>query len=184
MLFFKFFGIFVIILQWNDLCTISTNRIMKNWIIKTLLTAVSVVFIAWLLPGITVEAGFISAIFVAIVLSLLNSTLKPILVVLTLPATILSLGLFMWVINAFIVMMADWWLGGFMVNNFWWALLFSALLSVVTSFLNKTFLPQQKTDNFTFTNKRTVIDNNVQVSQKGEKITIENGKKTIIIDKN
>jgi len=156
---------------------------MKNWIIKTLLTAIAVVFIAWMLPGITVQAGFASAIFVAIVLGLLNSTLKPVLVVLTLPATILTLGLFMWVINAFIVMMAGWWLDGFIVEGFLWALIFSGLLSIVNSFLYKTFLPEHKEKVFMQANRNISINDDIQITQKGKKVTVENGKKTIIIEK-
>ena len=156
---------------------------MKNWIIKTLLTSIAVVFLAWLLPGITVQEGFASAIIVAIVLGVLNSSLKPILVVLTLPATILTLGLFMWVINAFMVMIASWLLDGFHVNNFIWALLFSALLSMVTSFLNKTFLPAEQKEVFIKGNRKISFDDDVHITQTGKKVTVEDGKKTIIIEK-
>jgi putative membrane protein len=84
------------------------------------------------LPGITVE-NFWVALIVAALLALLNVTLKPILVVLTIPVTILTLGLFLLVINALIILLADALISGFMVSNFWWALAFSLILSIVTS---------------------------------------------------
>ncbi|OBX25661.1 putative membrane protein [Gelidibacter algens] len=105
-----------------------------NLIIRLLLTAIAVVVLAKFLPGVEV-AGFTSAIIVAIVLAVLNAILKPILVILTLPITILTLGLFLLVINACIILLADEFLGGFEVNGFWIALLFSLLLSFLQSLL-------------------------------------------------
>ncbi|MBA6152282.1 phage holin family protein [Gelidibacter maritimus] len=105
-----------------------------NLIIRVLLTAVAVVVLAKVLPGVAV-AGFTSAIILAISLGFLNAILKPILVILTLPITILTLGLFLLVINACIVLLADEFMGGFEVNGFWTALLFSVLLSFLQSVL-------------------------------------------------
>ena len=110
---------------------------MINWISKVLLSALAVFFLSWLLPGVDINESYQNAFLVALVLSLLNAFLKPVLVILTLPATILSLGLFMLVINAGIILLADKMLDGFEVNNFWWALLFSSLLSIVNSILNR-----------------------------------------------
>lgn len=105
-----------------------------NLIIRILLTAVAVILLAKLLPGVEV-AGFTGAIIVAIVLALLNAILKPILIILTLPITILTLGLFLLVINAGIIMLAGQFLDGFAVSGFWTALLFSLLLSLLQSIL-------------------------------------------------
>ncbi|WP_027125724.1 phage holin family protein [Gelidibacter mesophilus] len=105
-----------------------------NLIIRLLLTAVTVVVLAKFLPGVEV-AGFTSAIILAIVLGLLNAILKPILVIMTLPITILTLGLFLLVINACIILLADEFMGGFAVSGFWIALLFSLLLSFLESVL-------------------------------------------------
>ena len=116
---------------------------MTKWITKTLLSALAVFFISWLLPGVTIQESYLYAIIVALVISVLNTFVKPILVVLTLPATILSLGLFMWVINAGIIMLADYFLEGFEVTSFWWALLFSLLLSLLQSLLH-SFLKKDK----------------------------------------
>lgn len=101
-------------------------------IIKILLTAVAVVLLAKLLPGIAVE-GYTTAIIVAIVLGLLNLIVRPILIFLTLPATIITLGLFLFVINACIILLADNLISGFEVSSFWTALLFSILLTVLQS---------------------------------------------------
>ena len=158
---------------------------MTKWITKTLLSALAVFFISWLLPGVTIQESYLYAIIVAIVISVLNTFVKPILVVLTLPATILSLGLFMWVINAGIIMLADYFLEGFVVTSFWWALLFSALLSIINSFLNKTFIPEEAKNKSSFTgNRRINVENEgTTTTVKGKKIKVENGKKTIIIEK-
>lgn len=157
---------------------------MKNWLIKTLLTALVVFFIAWFLPGISIEESYLYAILVAVVIGFLNSFLKPILVVLTLPATILTLGLFMWVINAFIILVAGYFLDGFTVGGFWWALLFSALLSMISSYLHKTFLPEQAPNKeFSFTRKKQISNESVHTTVTGHKVSNDGGKKTIIIEK-
>lgn len=101
-------------------------------ILRILLSALAVVVLANILPGVGVDT-FLTAIIVAVVLSLLNFIVKPILVVLTLPVTILTLGLFLLIINAVIILLADQLIGGFQVTNIWWALLFSLLLSVLQS---------------------------------------------------
>lgn len=162
---------------------------MTKWISKTLLSAAAVFFVSWLLPGVTMQESYSYAILVALALSVLNTFVKPILVVLTLPATILSLGLFMLVINAGIILLADWWLDGFTVDSFWWALLFSAMLSVINSFLNKLFFQDERVQtNRRFfvgnmNNRRFQQDNEVTTTTvKGEKMKVEDGKKTIIIE--
>lgn len=107
-----------------------------NYLFKILLTAIAVLIIAYILPGVEVE-NYTTAIWVAFVVGLLFSILKPILIVLTLPATILTLGLFLFVINAAMILLADRWIDGFSVAGFWTALLFSILLSFFESFLHK-----------------------------------------------
>src|SRR5690606_16966842 len=99
------------------------------FIIQLLLSAVVVLLISWLLPGVHV-AGYGTAVIAALVIGLLQLIVKPILVILTLPVTILTLGLFLLVINAFLVLLADAIVPGFTVDNFWWAILFSILLSL------------------------------------------------------
>lgn len=101
-------------------------------ILRMLLTAVAVVILAKILPGIHVQ-DYVSAIFLAIVLGFLRVTLKPVLVLFTLPVTVLTFGLFLLVINALIIMLAGYFVDGFIVDGFWWALLFSLLLSFLQS---------------------------------------------------
>lgn len=111
-------------------------------ILRMLLTAVAVMIIAKFLPGVEVT-DFVNAMFVAIVLGFLRITVQPLLVLLTLPATILTLGLFLLVINAVIIMLAGYFVDGFTVNGFWVALLFSILLSLFQSILY-SFLRENK----------------------------------------
>jgi putative membrane protein len=106
---------------------------MKTFL-KLLLTAVAVIVLAYILPGVSV-AGYFSAVIVAIVIALLNMIVRPLLIFFTLPATLVTFGLFIFVINAVIIMLADNLVDGFAVDNFWYALLFSILLSVFRSFL-------------------------------------------------
>ena len=107
-----------------------------NYIFKVLLTAVAVLLIAYFLPGVEFD-DYGTAIWVAFIVGLLFSILKPILVILTLPVTILTLGLFLFVINAAMILLANSWIDGFSVSGFWTALLFSILLSFVESILHK-----------------------------------------------
>lgn len=106
-----------------------------NFILRLLLTALAVVIIAKFLPGVRLADGFTSAIILAVVLAVLDTFIKPILVVLTLPITLVTLGLFLLVINAIIVLLASEFLSGFSVSGFWTALLFSLLLSFLQSIL-------------------------------------------------
>jgi putative membrane protein len=99
---------------------------MKTFI-KILLTAIAVLVIGELLPSVEVT-NVVTAIWVAAVLSLLNTFIKPLLIFFTLPATIFTLGLFVFVINAVIILMASSLVGGFYVSGFFSALLFSLLL--------------------------------------------------------
>ena len=114
-----------------------------NLLFKILLTAIAVVVLAYFLPGISV-ANFTTAIIVAAVLAFLNAILKPILIILTLPITIVTFGLFLLVINACIIMLADKFINGFSVSSFWTALLFSILLSILQSILHSGLKEDKK----------------------------------------
>ena len=105
-----------------------------RFIIRLLITAVVVVLLAQFLPGVAV-ASFGTAVIVAIVLALLNLIVKPILVLFTLPVTVITFGLFLLVINAVIILLVDAFISGFNVDGFWVALIFSLLLSIVQSIL-------------------------------------------------
>ena len=106
-----------------------------NLIIRLLLSALAVIILAKFLPGVQLADGFTSAIILAIVLAILDAFIKPILIILTLPITIMTLGLFLLVINAAIILLAAEFMGGFSVSGFWTALLFSLLLSFLQSIL-------------------------------------------------
>ena len=106
-----------------------------KFIAQILISAFAVMFVQWLLPGVSAD-GFMTGIYVALALAFFNALVKPILIFLTLPATIITLGLFLLVINAVIILLADWLVSDFHVNGFWSALLFSIILSFVTSVFN------------------------------------------------
>ena len=114
-----------------------------NVLVKILLSSIAVVIASYLLPGVVVD-GFITAIIIAVLLSLLNVTVKPLLIILTIPLTVFSLGLFLLVINALIILMADAIVPGFEVHSFWWALIFSLLLSLINSLLSDLSKENQK----------------------------------------
>ena len=106
-----------------------------NFLIRILISALVAFGLSYLLDGVHIDA-FTTALILALVLAVLNALVKPILILLTLPITILTLGLFLFVINALIILLADRLLGdNFNVDGFWWALLFSILLSLVSSVL-------------------------------------------------
>jgi len=111
---------------------------MKNFF-KILLTALAVIVLASFLPGIDVGNNYLTALVVAVVISLLNMFVRPLLIFLTLPATIISLGLFLFVINAIIIMLAGKLVDGFHVSGFLTALIFSILLSIFRSYLFSFF---------------------------------------------
>ncbi|WP_426063000.1 phage holin family protein [Flavobacterium sp. DSP2-3-1] len=106
-----------------------------NLLLRILITSGLVLLIAHFMPGVHV-ANFTTALIVAIVLGLLNIFIKPILVILTLPVTIITLGLFLLVINALMILLCTKIVGGFSVDTFWTALIFSIILSVLQSLMN------------------------------------------------
>ncbi|WP_338408050.1 phage holin family protein [uncultured Flavobacterium sp.] len=105
-------------------------------LIRILITSALVLLIAYFMKGVMVE-NFETSLIVAVVLGLLNVFIKPILVILTLPATILTLGLFLFVVNAIIILLCSNIVGGFHVDSFWTALIFSIILSVCQSVVYK-----------------------------------------------
>lgn len=115
-------------------------------LLKLLISGIAVMFTGWLLPGVDVT-NFTNALLIAIVLAFLNAFLKPLLILFTIPFTIFTLGLFLLVINALIIMIASKLVDGFYVDGFWYALLFSIILSITTSILegfNKSFDQKNK----------------------------------------
>jgi putative membrane protein len=101
---------------------------------KILAIAIAVMVTSYILPGIIVE-NVMAAFVAAVVLALVNTFLKPLLIILTLPATIMTLGLFLLVINAILLMLVGSLVSGFIVTSFWWALFGSLIISFISSIL-------------------------------------------------
>lgn len=108
-----------------------------NWITKLLINTLAVFTAAYILPGVEVD-GFTGALVVAIVLGVLNVIVKPLLIIITIPITILTLGLFLLVINTLLILLADGLVDGFYVSGFWSALLFSFITSIISSILGNS----------------------------------------------
>ncbi len=103
-----------------------------------ILNSISVYATASLLEGVEIK-NFWSAVFVAALLAIVNVFIKPILIILSLPITILTFGLFVWVINALLIMLVDKMVSGFKVRSFSWALIFGLVMSVISWVLFKIF---------------------------------------------
>jgi putative membrane protein len=107
-----------------------------NFLVNILISAIAVAISAFLIPGIKVH-GFFDALIVAVVMAILNRFVKPLLVLVTIPITVITLGLFYLVINVVLVYIASWIVSpGFEVHGFFAALLFSIALSVTNSILD------------------------------------------------
>lgn len=140
---------------------------------RLMLLSIAVMVGAWLLPGIEVES-FWAVFWTAIVISLLNNIIRPVLIVITLPATVVTLGLFLFVVNAVIILMASAMVSGFHVDSFGSALLFSLVLMGVNYLLelpnkyldrktlnqsnNQTFKQSDDTDDEGFTPYEEIKD--------------------------
>ncbi len=107
-------------------------QLFINWLVRI----VAIALAAYLIPGISVQ-GFIAAALLAVVLAAINIFIKPVVVILTLPINILTLGLFSLVINAGLVMLAAYFVPGVTVAGFWSALIFAVVLAVVSTVLEK-----------------------------------------------
>lgn len=115
---------------------------MLSFFLTWLLTAISLIITAKIVPGIYV-ANFQAAMIAVVVMGLVNAIVKPILTILTLPLTILTLGLFLFVVNAISLSLVSYLTPGLTVNGFWPALFGAIVLSLVSGFLTK-FVPNQK----------------------------------------
>ncbi|MBT8072689.1 MAG: phage holin family protein [Xanthomonadales bacterium] len=97
-----------------------------------LINTISIFAVSYMLPGVGVDS-FVTALIVAVVMALLNVTLKPLLILVTIPLTIITFGLFLLVINVVVLFAADALIDGFQIAGFWWALLISFLVALVNS---------------------------------------------------
>ena len=103
-----------------------------------LINSVSVFITSKVLTGVEIK-NFWSAVWVAAGLSIVNILLKPLLAFLSVPFIIITFGLFVWVINALLIMLVDKFVDGFKIKNFWWAIAFSFIMSIISSVLTKIF---------------------------------------------
>jgi putative membrane protein len=103
---------------------------IMTFLVHWLIRAVAIVITAYLLPGVRLS-GFFAALVTALVLGLINTFIKPLLLLLTLPLNILTLGLLTFVINALLILLTSAIVPGFVVTGFGWALLFSLVLSII-----------------------------------------------------
>ena len=105
-----------------------------GWGTRFVIRTLSVFATAYLLPGVEL-AQFTTAIWVSLALAVLNVTVRPLLILFTIPLTLFTLGLFLLAINAMVVMLASDWVDGFSVQGFWSALLFSMVLTLISGLL-------------------------------------------------
>lgn len=106
-----------------------------RFILKLILMGLAVYGISYLLSAIRVE-DFGAAVLFVLVLILLNIFVRPILILLTIPVTIITLGLFLIVVNAIIIWIADGLMDSIMVKNFWWTIIFSILISIANALID------------------------------------------------
>jgi len=106
------------------------TAILIHWLISTL----AVMIAAYLLPGVHIQNFFV-ALVVAVVIGIVNVVLRPLLLILTLPVTIVTVGVFALVINALLILCVAVIVPGFTIDSFWWAFLFGIVLSLVNFFL-------------------------------------------------
>ena len=111
-------------------------------LLKWLIMAASIIIAAYFTPGVRV-GSFFSALWVALFLGVVNVLVRPVLILITLPINILTLGLFTFVINAVLILLASSVIKGFEVAGFWWALLYSVVLSAVNYIINLIVQPRE-----------------------------------------
>ena len=114
-----------------------------KFIIRLLITAVTAYALSMILTGVHI-ADFKTAVIFALVLALLDTFIKPLLILFTIPITIITLGLFLFVINALIIIIAAKFVDGIRIDGFFWALIFSLVLSIISSAANKAMREENK----------------------------------------
>ncbi len=112
---------------------------MTTLIIKWLLTALAIFAVGNFLPGIHVP-DYKTALWAALLLGVLNVTVRPVLKLLSLPITIITLGLFAFIVNGFTFWLVGKFIKGFTVDTFWWAVLGALIVSIISAILNRIVL--------------------------------------------
>ena len=117
-----------------------------KFLTRLLITAIAVYLISMLLqPHVQIDS-FTTAVIFALVLAFLNAIVKPLIIILTFPITIITLGLFLLVINVLVILLADHFVSGIDIDGFLWALVFGFLLSVISSVLQNLFISKDDRD--------------------------------------
>ena len=116
-----------------------------RFLARLVLNGVAIVIAAWLLPGLHI-AGPFAALVAGVILGFVNAIVRPLLFFLTLPLTLMTLGLFIFVLNAICFGLTAWLVPGFSVDGFWWALLGALLVSIVSWMLNGMFVGAKERD--------------------------------------
>ena len=109
---------------------------LSGLLVNLLINTISIFAVAYILSGIQIDT-FMTALIVAVVMAVLNVTLKPLLILITIPLTVITFGLFLLVVNVLVLYAAEFLIDGFHIAGFWWALAFSILVSLVNSILFK-----------------------------------------------
>lgn len=115
-----------------------------KFITNLLITAVAVYIISKLLTPHVVVESFSTAIIFALVLAFLNAIVKPLIIILTLPITVITLGLFLLVVNVLVILLADHFVSGINIDGFFWALIFGFLLAIVSSLIQNLVATKNK----------------------------------------
>jgi putative membrane protein len=108
-----------------------------QFLVRIGVTAIAMLLIGYLLPGVIWVDGLMAALAAAFVLGLINAFVRPLFVILTLPISVITLGLFLLVINGLLLLLVDWIVPGFHVNGFWGAVAGSILISIVSGILTR-----------------------------------------------
>jgi putative membrane protein len=116
-----------------------------RFLARLVLNGIAIVIAAWLLPGLHI-AGPFAALVAGVILGFVNAIVRPLLFFLTLPLTLMTLGLFIFVLNAICFGLTAWLVPGFSVDGFWWALLGALLVSIVSWMLNGLFVGAKERD--------------------------------------
>jgi len=119
----------------------SGDRPLVPWYVRLIVRTLAVFFTAYLVPGVDVD-GFTTAIWVAVVLGVLNATVKPLLILLTLPLTLFTMGIFLLVINGIVVVLADRWIDGFALRDFTAAVVMSLVVSALSAVMERLQRPK------------------------------------------
>lgn len=116
---------------------------MIRFLVRVLLLMLTMAIVAHVIPGFAYD-NYLALFLAALVLGLANALLRPILIFFTLPLVIVSLGLFVWVINALLLYLVAWVVKGFHLPTFWWTVLAALLISVISFILNRVILGKKR----------------------------------------